>query len=598
MSYQALRERDRIVWRVQPREPKAETPLARAAGISRVTAALLLHRGITTAQAAKAYLSPSIDDLCDPSSLPDIDRAVALVNDAIDRRATVLVHGDYDVDGLTATALLVRFLSKLGVNVQYFIPHRVHDHYGLSAEAIEKAAVEGISLVIAVDCGVRDLEACARARELGLKLIVLDHHEPGHTLPCADALVDPKLEASVYPNRELAAAGLALQLARATAASRGIAQQYVERAFLDLAAVGTIADVVPLVAENRALASLGLARLARTKKLGLKTLMNLCQVNGSPRAEHVAFRIGPRINAAGRLADAHPSLSLLLTDDQDEANRTALYLDGINRQRQQEQNAICDDARAMVEREVDLAETACIVLASESWHIGVVGIAASQIVGQYGRPVILLAAEGDTCRGSGRSIPGFNLAAALDECQDFLVRYGGHAMAVGAAVRADQLRDFRRALNEVGRKQLDPSTLQPCLDIDMAVSLTEVTWDLVSELGAMEPYGNGNPEPTFAAFGARVADWTVVGRDNQHLKMWVTDEECTYECIGFGMAREQSWLGRADRVDLCFIPQFNDFDGSRIVQLRLHAIRPARQRQQARMPAPRNGLEEDGSAQC
>lgn len=575
MSYRASRERDRIVWRVQPREPKAETPLARAAGISRVTAALLLNRGINTAEKAQAYFSPSTGDLCDPSSLPDIDRAVALVSEAIDRKATVLVHGDYDVDGLTATALLVRFLSKLGVNVQYFIPHRVHDHYGLSAEAIETAAAEGISLVIAVDCGVRDLEACARARELGLKVVVLDHHEPGDTLPCANALVDPKLEASAYPNRELSAAGLALQLARATATSRGIPQQYVERAFLDLAAIGTIADVVPLVAENRALASLGLARLARTKKLGLKTLMNLCQVNGCPRAEHVAFRLGPRINAAGRLADAHPSLSLLLTDDQDEANRTALYLDGINRQRQQEQSAICDDARAMVEREVDLDHTACIVLASESWHVGVVGIAASQIVAQYGRPVILLATEGDTCRGSGRSIPAFNLAAALDECRDLLVRYGGHAMAVGAALRADRLDDFRRALNEVGRKQYDPATARPCLEIDMAVRLSEVTWDLVLELGTMEPFGNGNPEPCFAAFGARIADWAVVGRDNQHLKIWVADDRDTYECIGFGMGGEKSWLARSDRVDLCFIPQFNDFDGSRIVQLRLHAIRAA-----------------------
>jgi single-stranded-DNA-specific exonuclease len=576
MSYQASREQERAVWRVQPREPAAEAALAEATGVSRVAAALLLNRGIATPQEAQAYLSPLIADLCDPSSLPDIDRAVALVNEAIDQRATVLVHGDYDVDGLTATALLVRFLSKLGVNVQYFIPHRVHDHYGLSAEAVEKAAAEGISLVIAVDCGVRDIEACARARELGLKLIVLDHHEPGPTLPCADALVDPKLETSAYPNRELAAAGLALQLARATAASRGVPRQYVERAFLDLAAVGTIADVVPLVAENRALASLGLARLARTKKLGLRTLMNLCQVNGCPRSEHIAFRIGPRINAAGRLADAHPSLSLLLTDDQDEANRTALYLDGINRQRQQEQSAICDQARVMVEREVDLGETACIVLASESWHIGVVGIAASQIVAQYGRPVILLAMEGDTCRGSGRSIPGFNLAGALDQCQDLLVRYGGHAMAVGAAVRADRLEEFRQALNHVGRKELDPSTLRPCLEIDMAVRLSEVTQELVSELEAMEPFGNGNPEPRFAAFGAKVADWTVVGRDNQHLKMWLAAEQGTQECIGFGMAREADWLARAEGVDLCFVPQINDFSGSRILQLRLHAIRPAR----------------------
>jgi len=488
----------------------------------------------------------------------------------------VLVHGDYDVDGLTATALLVRFLSKLGVNCRYFIPHRVHDHYGLSTRAVEQAAEEGASLVIAVDCGIRDLEACARARELGLDVIVLDHHEPGPELPCVAALIDPKLESSQYPNRELSAAGLALQLARALAAARGIAQRYVERAFLDLAAMGTIADVVPLVAENRALAALGLKRMARTKKLGLRTLMNLCQVDGCPRAEHIGYRLGPRINAAGRLADAHSALTLLLTSDQDEANRTALYLDGINRQRQQEQAAICDDARVMVERELDLDQTACIVLASESWHVGVVGIAASRVVSDYGRPVVLLSAEGDVCRGSGRSIPGFDLAAALDGCSDLLMRHGGHAMAVGATVRRSDVAEFRHALNEIARQHVDPATLRPCLDIDLQIQLSEVTEELVAELEAMEPFGNGNPEPTFAVFGAAIRDRATVGRDNQHLKLWVTDGPRIHECIGFGMAREEQWLSRAETADLCFIPQINDFDGSRSVQLRLHAVRPAR----------------------
>jgi len=566
-------ERERVVWSVRPREPAAEVALAEGAGISRVTAALLRHRGIDTPAAAKAYLSPSADGLCDPAQLPDIDEAVRLVNWAIDHRQTVLVHGDYDVDGLTGTALLVRFLSKLGANVQYFIPHRVHDHYGLSVRALEEAVAEGASLAIAVDCGTRDLAAIARARELGLPVIVVDHHEPGDVLPEAAAVVNPKRPGAEYPNRELSAAGLALQLARAVGASRGLDDRYVQRAFLDLAAMGTIADVVPLVGENRVLAAVGLAHLGQTKKLGLQTLLNLCGVTGRPRAEHVGFRLGPRINAAGRLADAHSALQLLLTADRDEANRTALYLDSVNRQRQQEQAAICDAARAAIDREVDLSETAVIVLASEAWHVGVVGIAASQMVAAYGRPTVLLAAANGVARGSGRSIPGFHLARALDECSDLLLRYGGHAMAVGATVRVEHLDALRQRLNEVARTQIDPAALEPRLEIDAEVGLSEVTGELALELARMEPFGNGNPEPALATLGVRIVDSTVVGREAQHLKLWVTDGGYTYECIGFGMAREASWVTRGDSVDLCFIPQINDFDGSRSLQLRLHAVR-------------------------
>jgi len=575
MADQPCSARDRVVWRVRPRDQGQERLLAEAAGVSPVTAALLANRGLTSADEVRAYFAPSVEQLCDPFALPGIDEAVRLVSVAIDGQQTVLVHGDYDVDGLAATALLVRFLSKLGVEVRYFIPHRIHDHYGLSVRAVEDAAAEGASLVIAADCGIRDREAVARAGELGVQVVILDHHEPGDELPRAGAVVDPKVAHSTYPNRELTSAGLALQLARAVARSRGIAEEYVLRAFLDLAAVGTIADVAELVGENRALAALGLKRLGQTRKLGLRTLMNLCQVDGRPRAEHVGFRLAPRMNAPGRLADPHPALRLLLTEDQDEANRTALYLDSINRQRQQEQAAICDEARAMVERDLDLARTPVIVLASDGWHVGVVGIAAAQVVAAYGRPALLLGADGDCYRGSGRSIPQFHLAAALDRCAHLLERHGGHAMAVGAQVRRSNLTALRERLNEVAFEQLEPAALCPCLEVDAEVRLAEVTPELVAELERMEPFGHGNPEPLLAASGVRVVDRTLVGRDAQHLKLWVTDERDTYECIGFGMAREGRALWSADRVDLCFAPQINDFQGYRTLQLRLHAARPA-----------------------
>ncbi|MGQ9731375.1 MAG: single-stranded-DNA-specific exonuclease RecJ, partial [Candidatus Zipacnadales bacterium] len=343
MANQPYSERERLIWRIRARNPEQERRLADAVGVSPVTAALLANRGIVSPEQAKAYFSPSIGQLCDPFTLPDMPEAVRLLNSAIDNRRAVLVHGDYDVDGLTATALLVRFISKLGLDVKYFIPHRIYDHYGLSSRVMEEAAQGGVSVVIAVDCGVRDFEAVNRARELGMSVIVLDHHEPGERLPRAAAIVDPKLPHSIYPNRELTSAGLALQLARAVAQSRNIPVEYVERAFIDLAAIGTIADVAPLRDENRALTAVGLRQLGRTQKIGLRTLMNLCRINGTPKAEHVAFRLAPRMNAPGRLADPNPALTLLLTTDQDEANRVALYLDSLNRQRQKEQSAICDE---------------------------------------------------------------------------------------------------------------------------------------------------------------------------------------------------------------------------------------------------------------
>jgi single-stranded-DNA-specific exonuclease len=573
MADQSCFARERVEWRIRPREAGRERLLAEAVGVSPVTAALLANRGVTSAEQARAYFSPSVEQLCDPFGLPDMEAAVRLVNRAIDGRQTVLVHGDYDVDGLAATALLTRFLSKLGANVQHFIPHRIHDHYGLAMRAIERAAGEGAALVVAVDCGIRDYEAVARAGQLGMDAIVLDHHEPGDELPCAGAVVDPKLKRSTYPNRELTSAGLALQLARAVARSRGLEDRHVLRAFLDLAAIGTVADVAELMGENRALVALGLRHLAQTKKLGLRTLMNLCQVNGRPRATDVGFRIAPRMNAPGRLADPSPALQLLLTEDQAEANRTSLYLDSLNRQRQGEQSAILDEARGMVEREIDLDETPVIVLASEAWHVGVVGIAASQVVSMYGRPALLLAAEGDSFRGSGRSIPEFHLAAALDRCADLLERHGGHAMAVGAQLRRSRLEEFRARLCEVAGEQLIPAELSPSLPIEAQVQLSEVTPDLVAELERMEPFGQGNPEPLLAVTGARVVDRTLVGRDAQHLKLWVTDEQHTYECIGFGMARLEPELRQAERVDLCFAPQMNDFEGYRTLQFRLHAAR-------------------------
>ncbi len=565
-----------IRWVVNLRDKQFETGAARALGIHPLVATVLRNRGLDDYQAIAEFLDPSVDRLHDPFLLPDMEAAVRRSLAALRSGQSILVHGDYDVDGITATALLCRFLDRLGADVSYFIPHRIRDTYGLNAEVLAQAAAEGISLVIAVDCGITDHLAIRAATERGIDVIVIDHHEPGPQLPQATAVVNAKRRDAVYPEHDLAAVGLAFKFASALCQRLGIRQQAVQRAYLDLVALGTIADVVPLTGENRILARTGLELLSRTRKVGLQALMRICSLDGALRASDVSFRLAPRLNAVGRMGDASDGLELLLTTDEEEAQRLALHLDTVNRDRQREQDSVLSEAVRQVEEELDLERTPVIVMASEGWHVGVLGIVAAKLVERYGRPAVLLTSEEGIARGSARSIAGFDISAAFEECSDLLLRHGGHAMAAGLALEVANLQQFRECLNALARRWLRPDQCVPQLPIDAEVRLFEIDGELVEDLARLEPFGHGNPQPRFMSRRVEIIECRRVGRNEQHLKLYACQDDQPMECIGFGMGPDYPWIRPGSLVDICYTPEFNYYNGHVGLQLCLEAIRPAR----------------------
>ncbi len=568
-------------WLVAPRNQEFEQDIALALGIHPLVAAVLYARGFTTEEQISDFLQPSVDKLISPDMLPDIGPAVERIVEAVHRREPVLVHGDYDADGISSAALLTRFISTLGADVSYYIPHRINDHYGLSSLAVEQAAQSGIKLIIAVDCGVSAIEPIAAARAAGADVIVVDHHEPGPHLPEGAWVIDPKRADSQYPERDLASVGLSFKLASAVCERLGLSQQSLQRAFLDLVALGTIADMVPLVGENRILAAHGLKLLPHTRKVGLRALLEVCQLNSTVTASDVAYRLAPRINAVGRMADATEALELLLTDDEEMAQRRALRLDSINRERQQKQNGIYYEALRQVDEEMDLAHHPVIVLSSPDWHLGVVGIVAAKLLEKYHRPAIVLVEEGDQARGSARSIEGFDIAAALEDCSDILARYGGHARAAGLTIETANLDEFRERINILAAQSISPEDISLQVRIDAEVELYEIDAELAKSLLLLEPCGQANPEPLFLARAVEVLDCQSVGHSNQHLKIFGATDSSPVECIGFGMSREAAWIQRGSPIDICFTPEIDEYQGRQKLQLRLEAVRPA-------TPAPRS----------
>lgn len=553
-----------------------EQALAHALGVPPIVAAVLRQRDIPDAEAARCFLNPPPISLHDPFLLPDMEAAVERVLLARERGEEVLVHGDYDADGVTSAALLVRALPKLGIDVHYFIPHRQHDHYGLSSRAVKMAGKKGLGLLISVDCGVSDHEMIAEAQAQGTEVIVLDHHQPGDTLPPDTLIVNPKRADSLYPFSELTAVGVAYKFVCALSQRLDIPEQAVARAFLDLVAIGTVADVAPLVDENRALCAAGLTQLPQTKKAGLRALMDICDVNGSVSAMDIAFRLAPRLNAVGRMGDATEALELLLTDNSDDALKLALNLEALNRQRQREQERTYQEARLQAERLLGEEDYPVLVLSDAAWHQGVVGIVASKILEEYGRPAVIIVESDEFCRGSGRSIPGFHLAHAFAACGDLLERAGGHELAGGLTLLRERIEPVRRRLCELAGESLSSDDLTPRLSLDAPVEAEEITPELAQALRALEPCGQSNPAPLLYSSGMEVMAVRQVGRESNHLKLTVSAGRMAFDAIGFGLGHEASWVKRGMLIDLAHTPELNEFNGNVGLQLRLTAVRKAR----------------------
>ena len=545
--------------------------LARELGAPLAAAHALVNRGVGVAAAARHYLEPEIEDLHDPFLLRDLDLAVRRIQEALERGERILVHGDYDVDGITSTFVLYSVLRDLGGRVEYRIPHRTRDGYGLSVNAMEEAHRKGCGLVVTVDCGVTAVEAVERGRALGLDTIVTDHHEPPAVLPAAYAVVNPLRPGCSYPFKALAGVGVTFKLAEALLRGRGGVEK--AREFLDVVALGTIADVVPLVGENRVLARLGLDRLNQTRLIGLRALMEVAGLAGRPvSGGQVAFVLAPRINAGGRMGNAEQGLRLLLAREASEARDLAQSLEDDNQLRRRYDEEALAEASRLVEAELGWPDCASILLWSERWHPGVIGIVASRLVERFQRPAVLVALDGERGRGSGRSLPGLDLNAILAECGDLLEAYGGHAFAAGLTVHRTRLPELRERLERLVRERVSADAYVPRLTIDAEVRLGGCDMDLVEWLERMSPHGLDNPEPMFQASEVSVDGVSTVGQ-GRHLRLQVHDATGSAEAIGFGLGERASGLERGCRCALAFTPIRNEWMGETRVQLKVKGVR-------------------------
>lgn len=566
------------VWFVPECDEAQAEKLARDAGVSEIVARLLVNRGVTTAEEARAFLSPSLDQLHDPMLLPEMEQGVGRVARALEAGEQILVHGDYDVDGVTSTALLIRTLSRLGGNVTHRVPHRAREGYDIKPWTANEAAEAGVTLIITADCGVTACETIKRAQSLGIDIVVTDHHEQGEELPRAVAVINPMRHDSTYPFQHLAGVGVALKFAQALVRRLGYNDKQFVTRFLDLAALGTVADVVPLVGENRIIARYGLEALAETKKVGLRAMISRAGLADKRLTSyHVGYILGPRINAAGRVDDAAIAVEMLTTSDKSEAGELVEVLEQRNQERQEVQARILKEALAQLEQK-DLDSLRAIVLSAEGWNAGVVGIVAGKVAERYRRPTIVLSVdpEARVASGSARSIEAFNIIGALDECRDLLVRAGGHALAAGLSLKLDDLKGFEERLNQIAAERIAPEDLVPRIEVDAVLDPDEVTWELLREIRQLEPFGQGNPDPVFVSTGLQVLQARRVGTAGSHLKLRVKGAGPQIDCIGFGLGDEQPAVELGRTVDLCYNVRSNTYNGSDTIQLTLKDIRPNR----------------------
>lgn len=567
----------RPVWKLgSPPDPQSVHDLERDLKLPPALCRVLAVRGFAAPPAARSFLRPLLASLHDPARLRDAEVAARRIVGAIERRETVVVHGDYDADGISGAALLTDWINALGGRAEPIVPDRFRHGYDLSGPGVDRAASRGASLLITVDCGTVALEAVRLAVEKGMDVIVTDHHAPGPSLPDALAVVNPNRTGCRYPNKDLCGAGVAFKVGQLAARALGRPEDEAWN-YLDLVAVATIADQVELQGENRILARYGLRVLSRTGRPGLAGLMRSAGIEPGDHleAEAVAFRIGPRINAAGRVGDAEDALRLLLTDDPGESNRLAEALERNNGERRELEARTSQEVLAALGESYDPARDRAVVVAGEGWHPGVIGIVASRVVERIHRPVVVIALDGETGRGSGRSIPPFDLHGAISECAGHLDRFGGHHQAAGMDIRRDRIPAFRAAFQAVARRRLGNEEPQPVLNVDSEIGIAEASLDLSRYMRYAGPFGRGNREPVFMARGVRFAHPPRV-LNGGHLKFRMVQDGARLGAIGFRLVERLSLEEIAGRpVDVAFTLLENTFRGVTRVEAKVMDIRPA-----------------------
>ncbi len=569
-------------WRIHPHDPDRIAALSHAAGIPAVVAQLMICRDVTDPSAVRVFLDPKLSALRDPEQLPGCSCAAERIHQAVQSGRRIVVYGDYDVDGMTGTAVLYLCLKLLGAEVGYYVPHRVDEGYGLNCDAIRTQAAAGVGLIVTVDCGIGSVEEAALARELGVGLVITDHHEPGNELPAADALVHPRLPGCSYPFGDLSGSGVAMKLAwalcqRASGAKKvGKQMKDFLMQAVGLAAMGTIADVVPLVDENRILVRHGLAGVAQYPTLGIATLMKITKLHGKKKltSEDVGFMLGPRLNAAGRLGQPQLGVELLVTDRQDRAEELAEYIDELNAQRKTIERKIQLAAGKQVKERFDPVEDAALVLADHGWHQGVIGIVAGRLAEKHHRPVVLISLDKVGLKpgvGSARSVPGFNLHAALEACDEYLLSHGGHAAAAGLKIEEGKIDAFRAAFCEIAAERIDEQDRTAELAIDTETPLSALTLDVVGQIERLAPFGQGNPRPMLCTTGVTLdGPPRTIGADGNHLSLRLEQHGVSFRAVAFGGGDWAEELAALDGpIDVAFRPVINTFRGRRSVELHM-----------------------------
>ncbi|MFZ2603026.1 MAG: single-stranded-DNA-specific exonuclease RecJ, partial [Candidatus Omnitrophota bacterium] len=513
---------------IHPADESLQNLLSKELKISKIVAQLLINRGIKNVPQADKFLNVKIQHFLDPYTFSDMKLAVDLIKKAAKNKEKVLICGDYDVDGITSVALLKNTFSGLGLKTSHYIPHRVNDGYGLNKNVVTIAKEKNIKLLVTADCGTSSYEEIKELRRQNRDVILTDHHEPSNcNLPEASAIINPKIKNCPYKFKDLAGVGVAFKLCQALTGSALIDD-------LDLVSLGTIADVVPLVDENRIIVKEGLLRLTMAKRTGIKSLIEVSRINDREiNSTFVSFILGPRINASGRMDTAETALSLLMSRDKEEADIFAKSVDTYNRERQKVEARILEEAQDLINKEINFKEHKIIILAKEGWHQGVLGIVAAKLADRFYRPTIVISLSGNLCKGSGRSIKNFHLFHALLECKEHLETFGGHSHAIGLLITKDNIKGFKEKINQLAKEKLKIEDLLPGLDVDMELDLDSLTEGLAQEIKALEPFGTGNSEPLFYTRNLKLKGQPqVLSRDT--LKFWVTDGNVTYQVIAFG----------------------------------------------------------------
>jgi single-stranded-DNA-specific exonuclease len=542
--------------RIAPQESDLQARLSRELDISRILAQVLINRGIRSASEAHRFLNVELDHLQDPFLFAQMDQAVGLIKKSIEHKENILIFSDYDVDGVTALTLLKTTLSAMGAETFHYIPNRIKEGYGLNPAILSLVKEKDIKLLITADCGTNSHELIQEFRKKGIDVIVTDHHEPQEdgVLHSATAMINPKMKDSNYSYRDLAGVGVAYKLCQALTGK-------VLKDDLDIVSLGTVADCVPLTGENRVLVKEGLTSLAQTKRVGLRALMDVSRLGKKKiTPEFISFILGPRINASGRMDTAEISFDLLMSRDAGEAEQLARTIEEYNRQRQKVEKNILEEARSLIDQEVNFKDHKIVVVAKEGWHPGVLGIVAAKLVDRFYRPTILISLTEHLCRGSGRSIKNFHLFEGVEQCSELLSSFGGHQHAVGMVIARENIDIFRDRINKVAHEKMIFEDLLPSYEVDVELSLADLTDELVHELELLEPFGSGNTEPLFYTRGLKLkGEPRLLGRET--LKFWVTDGKNIFSAIGFGKADMNESLQDADSFDMVYKLRIDTWNG-------------------------------------